>query len=258
MNKSLRIDFYVVLGIVLVSIPIILLFKVRPLISAILFYVIPTIYLFIRKKKPIKELIAGSLLIGVGFGFIFDIICSANNAWNEVGEQLVFNYRIFGFLPVDEPIWFIIWALFILVFYEHFYEKDRSDKLSKRYKYIFMPAITALALTIVVAVIDKNKMLFSHAYFLSALPTLIPVFYVFKKRSDLVLKFIKTGAFFFMLYLAYELTAIKLSQWYFSGEYVGFVKILGLEFPFEELLFWMGLSPFVVLSLYEGFVDNAK
>lgn len=72
------------------------------------------------------------------------------------------------------------------------------------------------------------------------------------------MKFIKTGAFFFMVFLIYELTAIKLGQWHFQGQYIGWVELMGLRFPFEELLFWMGLSGFVVLSLYEGFVDNDK
>lgn len=258
MSKSLRLDFYVVLMMVLLAVPVILYFEVRPLTSALFFFVIPTIYLFIRKKKPVKELLAGSALIGIGFGIAFDIILSANNAWNETSSQLVFNYRIFGFLPVDEPVWFVLWALFILVFYEHFYERDRTDKLSKRFKYIFVPTIVALLLTIFVAIIDKDRLLFSHAYFFSALPTLIPVIYVLKKRPNLIIKFLKTSIFFFMLYLLYELTAIKLGQWYFPGEYIGWVELKGIRFPFEELLFWMGLSSITVLSLYEGFVDNDK
>src|SRR4051812_47525232 len=125
MSKSLKLDFWVVILMELLSIPIILTFNIRPLTSALFLFIIPTVYLFLRRKKPIKELIVGSALIGIGFGFTFDIIASANNAWSEMGPQLIFNYRIFGFLPVDEPIWFILWALFILVFYEHFYEKNR-------------------------------------------------------------------------------------------------------------------------------------
>jgi hypothetical protein len=46
MSKSLRLDFYVVLGIIFVSVPIILHFQVRPLTSAFFFFVIPTIYLY--------------------------------------------------------------------------------------------------------------------------------------------------------------------------------------------------------------------
>jgi len=61
-----------------------------------------------------------------------------------------------------------------------------------------------------------------------------------------------------MLFLIYELTAVKLEQWHFPGQYIGWIDLFGLKFPFEELLFWMGLSSFVVLSIYEGFIDNDK
>ena len=258
MSKKVRIDFYVILGIIFLSLPIIIYFHTRPLTSALFFFLLPTIYLFWRKKKPIKEVVCGALLIGGAFGFIFDVVLSANNAWNEVTSQLVFNYRIFGFWPADEPIWFILWALFIIVFYEHFYEKDRKDKLSKKYKYILTPALIVLFLVLTTAFFNKKLLLFPYTYFILALPTLIPIVYVLEKRPNLIIKFIKTSIFFFMLYLVYELTAVKLGQWYFPGEYIGQVKLLGIQFPFEELFFWMTLSSFAVLSIYEGFVDNNR
>lgn len=124
MTKSLRFDFWVILGIVLVSIPVILELRVRPLTSAVFFFIIPTIYLILRKKKPLKRIFFGSFLIGTGFGLIFNVIASANRAWDELSSQLIFSYRIFGFWPTDEPIWFFLWALFIIVFYEHFYDKE--------------------------------------------------------------------------------------------------------------------------------------
>mgnify|MGYP001594941117 CR=1 FL=1 len=258
MSKSVRIDFYVLLGIIFLSVPIILYFQVRPLTSALFFFVIPTIYLFFRKKKPIKEVFLGSLLIGNGIGLIFNIITSANGAWAEISSQLVFDYRIFGFMPVDEPIWFFFAALFATVFYEHFYEKDRSDKLSKRFKYIAIPTLLGVLAVITIAIIDKNKLIFDHAYFYSFLPLIIPIGYVVKKHPSVLLKIIKTGAFFFMLFLIYELTAVKLGQWYFPGQYIGWIELFGLRFPFEELLFWMGLSSSSALSIYEGFVDDGK
>lgn len=258
MSKSVRIDFYVLLGIIFLSVPIILYFQVRPLTSAFFFFVIPTIYLFLRKKKPIKEVLLGSLLIGSGLLLVFNIVASANKAWDELSHQLIFNYRIFGFMPADEPIWFFFLVLFILVFYEHFYEKDRVDKLSNKFKYIALPTIIAVILIVLVTFIDNSRLLFNYAYFISLIPAFIPIVYVIKKRPNLVMKFIKTGAFFFMLFLIYELTAVKLGQWYFPGQYMGWINIFGLEFPFEELLFWMGLCSFGVLSIYEGFVDNGK
>ena len=258
MNKGVRMDFFVVVAIIFVSVPLILFFEVRPLVSAIFFFALPSVYLFFRKKKPIKELCAGSLLIGVGFGFIFDVLASANNVWNELGSQLVFDYRIFGFLPADEPIWFVLWVLFVLVFYEHFYERHRVDRLSKRFLYIFIPVMGMLCATILVAIFDRERLLFPYAYFLLGLSALIPVLYVLKSWPHLIPKFVKTSIFFFFLYLIYELTAVHLGQWYFPGEYIGWVRIEGIEFPLEELLFWMGASTLVVLSLYEGLVDDRK
>lgn len=97
-----------------------------------------------------------------------------------------------------------------------------------------------------------------YAYFLSASPAIIPVIYVVNNRPRLLAKFLKTSAFFFALYLIYELTALELGQWYFPGQYVGWVELRGVRFPLEELFFWMILSAFTILALYEGFVDDEK
>jgi hypothetical protein len=258
MRKSLLFDFWVVVGLILCSIPLILLFRVRPLTSAIFFFVFPAIYLFLRKKKPIKRVLTGSILIGVGIGFIFNVILSFNNAWNELSSQLVFNYRLFGFWPADEPIWFFLWALFIIVFYEHFYERETRGKISNRFKYVAFPIFLIFVFVFTALANHCNSFHLPYAYFLLALPAIIPVGYVLRYYPKLSLKFFKTGIFFFFLFFIYELTAVKLGQWYFSGQYIGWVELIGLKFPLEELFFWMILSSFAVLSLYEGFVDDSK
>ncbi|MBU1036736.1 hypothetical protein KKF32_01705 [Patescibacteria group bacterium] len=258
MIKSLKIDFWIILGIIFCSVPVILWFRVKPLTSALLFFVIPTIYLFIRRKKPIKRIFAGSALIGIGLGFIFDVILSANNAWYELGSQLMFNYRIFGFWPVDEPIWFILWALFIIAFYEHFHEREKKGVISKRFQYLAIPTLIALVFVLCIFTVRESIFYFRYAYFFLALPSIIPIVLVIKRYPALFIKFFKTGLFFFMLFLIYELTAVKLGQWYFPGEYIGWIELVGLRFPFEELFFWMMLSNFTVLSLYEFFVDDSK
>ena len=260
MSKRLRLDFYIILAIVLLSIPVVLFFEVRPLTASLYLFIIPTAYLFVRKRKPLMELLFGTLLIGNGLGLIFDIVATASGAWYIPDNQLVFAYKIFGFWPIDEIIWFFFWALFILTFYEHFYEKDRCDRLSKRFKYIAVPIFVSVLLVCWVAFIDHSMLSISYAYSFILTPVIIPIGYVFIKRPNLVPKFLKTGIFFFMVFLIHELTAIHLGQWHFLGtnQYVGWVELFGLGFPFEELLFWMGLSPFVVLAIYEGCVDNNR
>lgn len=165
---------------------------------------------------------------------------------------------MFGFWPVDEIIWFFLWVLSILVFYEHFYERERGGHVSKKFKYIALPTFILLTVVLIKAGLETNALILSHAYLFSALPAILPVAWIIKNRPKLLTKFFKTGLFFFMLYLVYELTALSLGQWYFSGEYVGWIEINKLRFPIEELLFWMVISNFSVLSIYEGFIDDQK
>jgi len=258
MKDRRNFDYWVILMIIGAAIPIILQFKVRPLTSAFFFFVLPTLYLFFKRPKPIKRIWAGTLLLGVGLGFTFNVILSANKAWDELSSQLVFNYRIFGFWPMDEPIWFILWVLFILTFYEHFYDREKSDYVSGRFKYVIVPTFLILFIVLTLFAIKQDILRLPYAYFILALPSIIPVVYVAKIDPYLLVKFVKAGGFFFILYLIYEITALKLGQWYFPGEYIGFVKLAGVQFPFEELLFWIILSSTAILSLYEGFVDNEK
>ena len=62
----------------------------------------------------------------------------------------------------------------------------------------------------------------------------------------------------FLLFLVYELTALKLGQWVFLGEYIGGVEIFNSQFPFEEFFFWIMISSATCLSYYEIFVDDEK
>jgi hypothetical protein len=190
MNKSLRIDFWVISGIIIFSIPIILKFEVRPLTSVLFFFVIPTLYLFIRKKKPIKRVLVGSLLIGVLISFVFNIILSANNAWNELSSQLVIKYRIFGFWPADEPIWFFFWILFIIVFYGHFYDREKRGNISKRFKYLAIPSVLVLSFILWAYATQITSFTLPYAYFILASPSIVPIGYVLKKYPRLIPKFI--------------------------------------------------------------------
>jgi len=257
-TNSLRFDFWVLIALIFGSLPFIFAFHMRPLISGIFFFVVPTVYLCIRQPKPWKRILAGTAFIGVCLGLLFNIIVSANRGWDEVSSQLVFNYRLFGFWPVDEPVWFILWALFVFVFYEHFFDRESKGRISKRFLYFFIPTLFVFVGVLLTFWLNNQALRFGYAYFFSAIPIFFPLVYVLRKDPNLFMKFFKTSAFFFMLYLLYEITAMKLGSWYFPGQYIGWVELMGIRFPLEELIFWMSVSTFGVLSLYEFSVDDEK
>ncbi|MBP7966835.1 hypothetical protein KAZ66_01045 [Candidatus Woesebacteria bacterium] len=257
-QNKLRIDFIIVLGMVLAFIPLILFFEVRFLTSTILFFAIPALYLFIRKPKQIKRL-AASLVAGMIVAFIVDFLAELNGAWSwaPVG-QLVFPNMLFGLIPIDVLIWYFFWLLLTIVYYEHFFEHEKTKKVSKLFKKAVSFFALLLILVISVFYLNADFLRFPYAYFVIGFLGALPFFYLIARKPHLVGKLLKAGLFNIFLFLSFELTALSLDQWRFPGEYIGSIQLFGLVFPFEEFVFWIVLGTPIILSYYEIFIDDDK
>ncbi len=257
--SKIRIDFIVILGIVFAAIPISFLIGANFLTSTIFFFGAPSIYLFFRQKNQWRRIFSAALLFGILYGFLLDYLAEFNNAWSWAGtEQLVFQYKILGVVSIDVMIWFFLWVFFLVIFYEHFLEHERGDRISKNFKYAMYPGFMILAGLIVINVINPELLKFDYAYFVLGILTLPPFIYVISKKPVLLLKFLKTSLFFVLFYFVYEVTALHLDQWHFTGQYVGMVKFGNIIFPFEEFIIWILMSSPIVLSYYELYVDDFK
>ncbi len=243
---------------VLVSIPIVIFFEVRFLTSTFLFFALPSLYLFIRKPKQYKRLIS-ALVAGMLVAFIVDFLAEINGAWSWAPEgQLLFTNKIFGLIPIDVLIWYFFWILLTVIYYEHFFEHDRSNKVSSLFKKIFTFFFVVAVLTILAFIIKPEFLIFPYAYFWIGLFGAFPFLYLVFTRPYLIGKLLKAGIFNIFLFLSFELTALHLDQWRFPGEYIGYVQLFGLQFPFEEFVFWILLGTPIILSYYELFVDDGK
>ncbi len=88
---------------------------------------------------------------------------------------------------------------------------------------------------------------------------LVPVVAQFMTHSRMDMKILKTSAYFFYLTFIYEVTALQLGWWDFPGsKFIGWVTILGVKFPIEELAFWIFLFSMAIISYYEFFDDDEK
>lgn len=257
-KKILRTDFIVVVGMVLVFIPLVLLFNVRFLTSTFLFFGIPAVFLLIRKPKQVKRLLA-TLTGGMIFAFIVDFLAEINGAWSWAPEgQLLFPNKLFGLVPIDVLIWYFLWILLTVVYYDHFFEHDRSERVSKAFKTISIVLFLVLIGIVMAFYLNQNILIFPYAYLFIGVFSAIPFFYLIFKKPHLVGKLLKAGIFSTFLFLSFELTALYLDQWRFPGEYIGHVQLLGLQFPFEEFVFWILLGTPIILSYYELFIDDGR
>lgn len=107
--------------------------------------------------------------------------------------------------------------------------------------------------------IQPSFLYFDYAYLVLGLISLCLFAYLVYKNPILLRKFILTAPFFIFLYLLFEITALYLGQWNFTGQYIGTVELVGgLRFPLEELVIGILLSSSVVLSYYKLYVDDEE
>lgn len=256
--QAVRLDFLIIIAMVLVFIPLILYFQVRFLTSTILFFAVPSAFLILRKPKQMKRLTA-TLAVGMIASFIVDFLAEINGAWSWAPEgQLVFPDKLFGLIPIDVLIWYFFWIILTVVCYEHFFEHERSDKISRSFKLSFVILLILLVTLIAIFYVNPALLQFPYAYFAIGSIGSIPFFYLIFKKPHLIGKLMKAGIFNIFLFLSFELTALKLDQWRFPGEYIGMVQLFGLRFPFEEFAFWIILGTPIMLSYYELCIDDEK
>jgi len=239
------------------TILLVLWLRVNFLTSTLLFFGLPSAYLLWRKPKDIKKTVAASLIFGLLFGFILDFVAEFNHAWSWPDVSgLVFSYKLLGLVPIDVMIWYVLWVFSIVVFYEHFIERNDPDRISPNYRRALYPALTAIAMLVLLFITNQEVFEIRNAYLVVGLGSLLPFLVFMLEDPTLFEKFWKVSLYFFLLYLSFEVTALKLNQWSFPGEYIGTVSLFEVTFPVEELVFWMLLSSTIVLSYYHHWIEE--
>lgn len=251
MNK--RVDLLVVIILILLAFISWIYFELYPLIGLIALTIPSSFYLIVREKKNYRKLIWSLFIFGGLFGFVFDFIATVYKAW--VVEKLVFSYKILGILPIDDIFGFVVMTLLIITFYEHFVDDERHQEISKNVApLVFVTAI--LTVTVVGSFILNFWISLPYAYFILGCIAIILPIIISVKHFGLFTKFLYVGIFFFFVWLLAEIAAVQTGGWYFPGQYIGNITLIGLTFPFEELFFWMLFYAASVVSYYEMFIDD--
>ena len=255
--NSRKIDLLVVMVIIVISAFLILKFELKFLISGILYLLIPALYLLLRKTQDVKNILIASLC-SIGPGFIFSFLHTLNQSWFIPQDQLIFSYRIFNILPIDEIFWYFLFTFAITTFYEHFIEKKETVRVSKNFKYAILSTLFIFIGILILFFLVPNLLKVNYSYLIFSIIAIFPLLYLFTKKPFFINKFAKIAIVFFFLFFLCEFTALKTGQWIFPGQYVGMVDIFNLRLPFEEIFFWIMISSMGFFSYYEIFVDDEK
>ena len=261
MHKKKKELFLFYLFVVIASFLVYLL-KAELYLTILFYFILPSIYLSFRLKVNKLKIFLFSLYVGIPFGAFIDFFMTKTNGW-EVVRTFIPNYKIFGYVTIVNIIWMIAYVYFVLIFYEYFFEKHKKEKTLNNWTKYLIAFSTILLASIPFIYYYANYLFLNYFYlivglFISIIP---PVFFAIKLHSYLLIrKAFFTSLFFMFLSFMYEIVALKLNIWRFIDpeQFIGHVNIFSVSFPIEELIFWIMLSSFCGILIYDVFDENIK
>lgn len=256
-RKECKTDLFLMLIFPIVAFIISLIFKINSFGSIILFLLIPSIYLSIKGKKYVKKSLIFSLIAGIPIVIILDGIGHLYNFWFI---KTIFSFRIF-MSPLESILWGILTVYFTIMFYEYFQNKHPQKRIIKPRMKILLKIMLVLFFIFSLSFLFY-PLLLNIPYFYAVwgvVFVLAPLIVVLIRSPRLASKYFFAAAYFFYFSLLYEIAAIKLEWWKFlDGSYVGWLNVLGIAMPVEELAFYLLFLAIAIISYYEFFDDDEK
>lgn len=234
------------------------LFHLNIFYSTLVFLVVPSIILSFLLPKMVKKILIFSTVATVPFSIVIDYIAHFTGQWKVLNNTFPW---FLGYVAIEDVIWVVCFVYFATMFYEYFVDYSKKTAIwSRRMKVLTGFSWGLLVLFFIFyftlpVVFNIPYFYLLAGLFFMVIPSIIELF----KHPKLLPKFLMVVSYFFFFALIYELTALKLEQWIFpSTQYIGWVSIAGLGFPFEEMFFGFFFYAMITLVCYETFDDNQK
>lgn len=231
------------------------LFDVNVLGATLFFLIIPGVYLSFRNPKCVARAALFSL-ISLPALFSVEYFAIKNGAWFFNANELILP-DFFNTVAFEAVIWYFAWFFLVIMYYEHFLDKDAHTKLGgPRLKYMLFAFMGCLVFTLVIAINNLPHYVPYYYLVFCLLLILTPIVLVLHYNPSLFTKFAKVTLYFTYLHFVMDFTHIKLGHWSYPGEFIGWFQIFGAALPAEELIFWVVLSAAAIVSWYYYFDEK--
>lgn len=230
--------------------------KLNAFASVFLFYGLPSIYLSFKTVSFIPKTLFFSLATGIPFIIAIDCMANINLQW--IVPNSIIELRLFRYVAIEVILWAVFNIYFVILFYEYFTD-SRKQKIWTSRAVLFSFIIVALfTLFTLLYLYSPDTLEFPYFYlWWGTLLLLLPLIVRMATNPDVICNYLKVGIYFCLLTLTYEIAALQLEWWDFPGtNFIGWVSLMGVRFPLEELIFWIILFSMAVLAHYEYFYEE--
>ena len=230
--------------------------KINFLTISLTFFGIPALYYLFKGKNINKKTLLQTLLLTASATLVVETIAHSSSSWYVPST---FSFRIYNIFPLESYIWCITYCLFMIVFYEYFFDKGKvQTKIKASMKWLLGVVWSLVIIVGCIALFVPSILSIPYFYAIFISVFLILNIIVLIQRSTLYKKLSLVSLFLFIPSMLHEVVSLELGHWSFSkGFHVGYVDFLGYVFPFEELL-WFLIVPVTILVVYELFMDDGK
>jgi hypothetical protein len=241
---------------ILSALGLLVMFVLKPLvfIGVALSFLPGCIFLLLKTRKNLFQLLSFGFCIGVLCAVPFEYVNYLNNSWTyEDNEYLIANF-IFG-IPLEVVGWYFLWAFSVAQFYEYFVDETRKFIISNKLFWL-----VPVFLGWVAVYLSGESLTVAYAYLLTGIAATLPAVYFLLARKSIFAykKFIVPTLFLSAHFLLKEFVALYHNYWSFSGEYLYVFTVFGKTLPIEEVFFWIIASPVILICYYELFFDDGK
>ncbi len=174
----------------------------------------------------------------------------------------IFPFRIFGVIPIEDPLWIFLITYELVLLYEYFFNPKvkLTAKSRKRIYIMFFGSIVIFSVFLYLKSSFPNVLTIPYFYVLwGASIILLPCLLFLYFHPKLITRFLTLSVYTFYVGILSELVSLRLNFWEFPGHnFIGWVTILGLTFPIEEFMLFLMFIPPAFLTYYEFFDDDEK
>jgi hypothetical protein len=250
-------------GLVLLLLPIIatlISFYLRPnfLVSILLFLGLPSLYIAFRVPKYLSRAVIFSLVASIPLMIIIEYVGGDSLSW--AFPPSFFDFHLFGRVSLEVVIWAFFNVLSVVLFYEFIFDHHhgRLPMWNGRMWSLLRYIGGWVLLFVIFLSFSKDTSAVPYFYFcFGVVVFLYPIFMTWLYYPRILPKIGYTAFYFTFLSVLYEVVALNLGWWSFPGEeFIGSVSFQGIQFPLEELFFWILLFAPAVACAFEYLEDD--
>src|SRR5882724_7763905 len=136
-SRSRKWDWAVVITLPVVATFITAYFHTSFLLSIVLYFIVPAMYLVFRNKRFLKKALLFTS-VSIPFMIIADYFATRDGSWLN---SSIFPFRVLNGFALEDFLWVASWFFYIVLFYEYFIDQSRDGydaPLNSRYKILLI------------------------------------------------------------------------------------------------------------------------